>query len=162
MSEIETVARQLLEAYDQEVELMQMWQQNLKHQQQVIQASAWDELNNLIAEAATWRERLTRVRQATRQLEKLLVIVSGCEGLEWERVELLPLATRRELAGASRQVRALWEECRHLQEANIKNMQQAIATTRAELEQVQTARQMARAYRRENKTTVSRCLDRRL
>jgi len=162
MSETEKVARQLLQAYYQEIELVQMWRRNLKHQQQAIQAGAWGELNNLIAEAAAWRERLTRARQATRQLEELLVIVSGGEVLEWEKFELLPPATRRELAGAARQVRSVWEECRHLQEANMKNMQQAIATTRAELEQVQTARQMAWAYRRKNKTMMPRCLDRRL
>ncbi|GEA16640.1 hypothetical protein E308F_28860 [Moorella sp. E308F] len=162
MSEIEIVARRLLQAYYQEIELMQVWQQNLEQQQQAIQAGVWDELNNLIAEAASWRERLTRARQATRQLEEFLVLVSGCEALEWEKIEFLPEATRQELAGATRQVRSLWEECRHLQEANLKNIQKAMAAIKLELEQVQTARQMARAYRRENKTAVPRCLDRRL
>lgn len=162
MSEIETAARQLLEAYGQEIELLQIWQRNLKQQQQAIQAGAWGDLNNLIAEAAPWRERLTRARQATRQLEELLVLVSGYEVLESEMIELLPPATRKELSRVARQVRSLWEECRYVQEANIKKCNLAIATIRAELEQVRTARQMGRAYRRKNKTILPRCLDRRL
>ncbi|APC07886.1 hypothetical protein [Neomoorella thermoacetica] len=162
MSEIETAARQLLEAYGQEIELLQIWQRNLKQQQQAIQAGAWGDLNNLITEAAPWRERLTRARQATRQLEELLVLVSGYEVLEWEKIELLPPAARKELSRVARQVRSLWEKCRYVQDANIKKCNLAIATIRAELEQVRTARQMGRAYRRENKTILPRCLDRRL
>ncbi|WP_338819303.1 hypothetical protein MTCOM_07000 [Moorella thermoacetica] len=162
MNEIETAARQLLEAYGQEIEMLQVWQRNLKQQQQAIQAGAWGDLNNLLAEAAPWRERLTRARQATRQLEEFLVLVSGCEILEWENIELLPPATRKELSRAALQVRSLWEECQYVHEANIKKCNLAIATIRAELEQVRTARQMGLAYRRENKTMLPRCLDRRL
>lgn len=162
MNEIETAARQLLEAYGQEIEMLQVWQRNLKQQQQAIQAGAWGDLNNLLAEAAPWRERLTRARQATRQLEEFLVLVSGCEILEWEKIELLPPATRKELSRAALQVRSLWEECQYVHEANIKKCNLAIATIRAELEQVRTARQMGLAYRRENKTILPRCLDRRL
>ncbi|MBC7324720.1 MAG: flagellar export chaperone FlgN [Moorella sp. (in: Bacteria)] len=162
MSEIENVGRQLLQAYQQELNLVRALQENLKQQLQAIQAGAWGELDGLIAMTAAGRERLSRARQDTRQLEGLLAMVSGSEGPDWEGTEILPSTTCRELAGAARQLRSCWEECRELQEAALQRVHQAVATARGELEQIQTARQMARVYRRKNRTALPRCLDRQL
>ncbi|WP_258359732.1 flagellar export chaperone FlgN [Moorella sulfitireducens] len=162
MGEAEKVAGRLFRSYCEEIELLQEWRLILKQQRQAIQGAAWDELNKLLAGDTAWKERMTGARQATRQLEELLVLVSGCEPPEWDKLDFLPAAARQELAAASRQLRHLYEECRQLQETNLKDVQEAMAAVKAQVEQVQAARQMCRTYKRENKTAVPRCLDRRL
>lgn len=162
MDELARAADKLITAYEQERELLQAWRGNLQQQQEAVTAGAWDDLNALLAAAAPWRQKLDLARQTTRQLEGLLAVAAGGEGLEWENVTSLPPATRRGLAAAARQLITAWEECRSLQEAAMKQMQAAFAAARSELEQVQTARQVARAYRRERRANIPRCLDRQL
>ncbi|MEW8959873.1 hypothetical protein MHOCP_07690 [Moorella humiferrea] len=160
--EKEKAAKELLRAYLHEIELVQAWRRSLQQQRQYIQTGAWEALNNFLEESLSMRVLLSEARQTTRQLEKNLALVAEKEVSSWEKIELLTPETRWELASASRHLRTLWEECRELQEANLKIMQEVMVKIKLELEQVQTARQMARAYRREYRTAAPRCLDRRL
>ncbi|MGI9862411.1 hypothetical protein SDD30_13615 [Moorella naiadis] len=160
MDEIARVADKLIAAYNQEKDLVKAWQHKLEEQLQAIEAGAWDDLNNLLAAALPWREKLSLARQTTRQLENLLAAASGSAAPDWEDADLPPV-THRELTATARNLYLIWETCRPLQETSAIKMQQALARVRAEMEQVQTARQVARAYHRE-KRVAPRCLDRQL
>lgn len=159
---MEKVIEDLLRAYLREIELVQGWQEVLKGQKQCIQAGAWNDLQGFIEKSTACMERLGRARQNTHQLEEMLAFVSGEQNSFWERMEILASAVVRELREAWQKLQDLWEKCRELQETNLKLMEQSMIKSIQELEQIQTARRMARAYRQEHRTAGPRCLDRRL